>query len=258
MLELTPSLTESIIHSIFINSDFYILTIGNVIMVYETVFITGATRGIGRALVIDLCNKGYRVFATGRDEVQLQQVIAQTGCVGESCDLSQPKALEELFQKAKNILGHIDVLINNAGMNSRKCEVVNTSLEEFEQQYAINLRAPYLLCRAAMQEMLPNKYGYIINIVSTVAKRSNETMGIYTAMKQGFAGLNNVLMKEAQPHGIKVTAVYPGGTNTSFRAQERPQYMSPESVAAMISQLLSNPKDVVVHELTFRPLVEIE
>jgi short-subunit dehydrogenase len=77
-------------------------------------------------------------------------------------------------------------------------------------------------------------------------------------MKQGFAGLNNVLMKEAQPHGIKVTAVYPGGTNTSFREQERPQYMNPESVAMMISQLLSNPKDVVVHELTFRPIVEIE
>lgn len=227
-------------------------------MMYKTVLVTGATRGIGRALVIDLCNKGYRVFATGRDEVQLQQLIDQTGCVGESCDLSQPEAVDELFKKAKNILGHIDVLINNAGMNSRKCEVVNTSLEEFEQQYAINLRAPYLLCRAAMQEMLPNKYGYIINIVSTVAKRSNETMGIYTAMKQGFSGLNNVLMKEAQPHGIKVTAVYPGGSNTGFREQERPQYMSPESVATMISQLLHNPKDVVVHELTFRPLVEIE
>lgn len=227
-------------------------------MIKKTVFITGATRGIGRALVIDLCNKGYSVFATGRDEVLLQQLIEQTGCAGKSCDLSQTETVVDLFQKAKKTLGHIDVLINNAGMNSRKCELVNTSLEEFEQQYAINLRAPYLLCREAMQEMLPRKSGYIINIISTVAKRSNETMGIYTAMKQGFSGLNNVLMKEAQPHGIKVTAVYPGGTNTSFREQERPQYMSPESVATMISQLLINPKDVVVHELTFRPPVEIE
>jgi len=83
-------------------------------------------------------------------------------------------------------------------------------------------------------------------------------MGIYTAMKQGFAGLNNVLMKEAQPHGIKVTAIYPGGMNTAFRDQARPQYMQPESVATMVSQLLSNPEDVVVHELTFRPMVELE
>lgn len=227
-------------------------------MTYQTVLITGATRGLGRALVIDLCQQGYKVFATGRDEKLLQQLIRETGCFGESCDLRDPQAVVALYRTAQQALGSIDVLINNAGMNSRKCALAETSLEEFEQQYAINLRAPYLLCRAAMQEMLKKEKGYIINIVSTVAKRSNETMAIYTAMKQGFAGLNNVLMKEAQPHGIKVTAVYPGGINTTFREQERPQYMRPESVAIMVSQLLKNPDDVVVHELTFRPLVELE
>jgi short-subunit dehydrogenase len=227
-------------------------------MHYQTVFITGATRGLGRALVIDLCSKGYRVFASGRDETQLQQLMQQTGCLGVSCDLSQAHAAVALFQKATKALGHIDVLINNAGMNSRKCALAETTLEEFEQQYAVNLRAPYLLCREAMQQMLPKEHGYIINIVSTVAKRSNATMGIYTAMKQGFSGLNNVLMKEAQPHGIKVTAVYPGGMNTAFREQERPQYMQPASVATLVSQLLSNPIDVVIHELTCRPMVELE
>jgi NADP-dependent 3-hydroxy acid dehydrogenase YdfG len=65
-------------------------------------------------------------------------------------------------------------------------------------------------------------------------------------------------MKEAQPHGIKVTAVYPGGINTTFREQERPQYMQPASVATLVSQLLSNPIDVVIHELTCRPMVELE
>jgi short-subunit dehydrogenase len=227
-------------------------------MNYQTVFITGATKGLGRALVIDLCSKGYRVFASGRDENQLQQLMQQTGCLGVSCDLSQAEAVLELFQKATQALGHIDVLINNAGMNSRKCELVETTLEEFEQQYAVNLRAPYLLCREAMQQMLPKEHGYIINIVSTAAKRSNPTMSIYSAMKQGFAGLNNVLMKEAQPHGIKVTAIYPGGINTTFREQERPQYMKAASVATLVSQLLSNPVDVVIHELTCRPMVELE
>lgn len=227
-------------------------------MLYENVFVTGATGGLGRALVIDLCSKGYRVFATGRNEQKLQQLMQQTGCLGESCDLSEAEAVVAIFHKAQAALGDIDVLINNAGMNSRKCALADTNLQEFEQQYAINLRAPYLLCREAMQQMLAKEQGYIINIVSTVAKRSNETMSIYTAMKQGLAGLNNVLMKEAQPHGIKVTAVYPGGINTRFREQERPQYMQPESVATMVSQLLSNPQDLIVHELTFRPAVELE
>ena len=225
---------------------------------YKTVLVTGATRGIGRALVVNLCRKGYRVFATGRDSALLQELKEQTGCYGEHCDLSEVEAATKLYQQAEEVLGHIDVLINNAGMNSRKCALVDTDLEEFEQQYAINLRAPYLLCREAMRKMVPRGAGYIINVVSTVAKRSNETMSIYTAMKQGFAGLSNVLMKEAQPHGIKVTAVYPGGANTEFREQTRPQYMSPDSVALMIAQLLENPADVVMHELTFRPPVELE
>ncbi|MGF1719212.1 SDR family oxidoreductase [Vibrio kyushuensis] len=227
-------------------------------MTYKTVLVTGATKGIGRALVIDLCKKGYQVFATGRDDRELQALMSETGCFGQSFDLSQPASVAELYQTAKEALGSIDVLINNAGMNSRKCAIVDTYLEEFEKQYAINLRAPYILCKEAMNDMVQNKHGYIINVVSTVAKRSNETMGIYTAMKQGFAGLSNVLMKEAQPYGIKVTAAYPGGTNTGFRDQERPQYMKPESVATMIAQLLTNPSDVIVHELTFRPPVELE
>ncbi|WP_019616874.1 SDR family oxidoreductase [Psychromonas ossibalaenae] len=227
-------------------------------MSYQTVLITGATKGLGRALVLDLCNKGYLVFATGRDEIQLQELMLETGCLGKCFDLSRADDVVELFSQAKQALGKIDVLINNAGMNSRKCELADTNLDEFELQYAVNLRAPYLLCREAMQHMLPAEKGYIINIISTVAKRSNASMSIYTAMKQGFAGLNNVLMKEAQPHGIKVTGVYPGGINTTFREQERAQYMSPQSVAAMVSQLLSNPQDVVVHDLTFRPPVELE
>jgi short-subunit dehydrogenase len=227
-------------------------------MNYKTALVTGATKGIGRALVVDLCQKGYQVFATGRNEQELLALIHQTGCKGISCDLSSPSDVENLYKSAKETLGDVDVLINNAGMNSRKCSIVDTTLDEFEQQYAINLRAPYILCREAMKDMVANQNGYIINVVSTVAKRSNETMGVYTAMKQGFAGLNNVLMKEAQPNGIKVTAAYPGGANTGFRDQERPQYMRPESVATMISQLLTNPEDVVVHELTFRPPVELE
>ncbi|WP_428774372.1 SDR family oxidoreductase [Vibrio sp.] len=227
-------------------------------MTYQTVLVTGATKGIGRALVIHLCQRGYRVFASGRDSEALEQLKMETGCAGQSFDLSRPEQVLKLYQQARQELGQIDVLVNNAGMNSRKCAVADTTLEEFELQYAVNLRAPYLLCREAVREMQARQQGYIINVISTVAKRSSETMGVYTAMKQGLAGLNNVLVKEAQPHGIKVTGVYPGGTNTTFRAQERPQYMSPESVAVMIGQLLTNPQDVVVHDLTFRPMVELE
>lgn len=106
--------------------------------------------------------------------------------------------------------------------------------------------------------MKPNKSGQIINVVSTAAKRANETMSIYSAMKQGLAGFSAILMKEAQPHGIKVTSLFPGGTDTNFREAERPEYMHPASVAKAVIQVLELPADVVMHEMTFRPMVEIE
>ncbi|GAL29565.1 oxidoreductase [Vibrio variabilis] len=163
-----------------------------------------------------------------------------------------------LFNKAIELVGTIDVLINNAGMISRKCPIEEFTLEEFEEQYAINLRAPALLSREALKVMKPNKSGQIINVVSTAAKRANETMSIYSAMKQGLAGFSAILMKEAQPHGIKVTSLFPGGTDTNFREAERPEYMHPASVAKAVIQVLELPADVVMHEMTFRPMVEIE
>ena len=222
------------------------------------VLITGATSGIGRALTSELCRQGYRVFATGRDKERLAQLREQTGCLGESYDLSQSDEVLALYYQAEKALGQVDVLINNAGFNSRKAAIVDTSLEELEQQYAVNLRAPYLLCREALKPMMVRQRGYIINVVSTVAKRVNPTMGIYTATKQGLAGLNDVLMKEAQPHGVKVTALYPGGVDTAFRSEPRPNYMSAQSVAQTIAGLLTLPDDMVMHEMTFRPPVELE
>lgn len=225
---------------------------------YQTALVTGATRGIGKALVEQLTALGVRIYATGRDAVALEALKAATGCEGGVFDLSDAAQVLALFAEANRALGQVDVLINNAGFNSRKAPFAETTLEEFELQYAVNLRAPYLLCREALRQMQTRGQGYIINVISTAAKRSNPTMSVYTAMKQGLHGLTGVLMKEAQPHGVKVTAVYPGGTDTEFRAVPRPDYMAPESVARLIVQLLTNPADVVVHELTFRPPVELE
>ena len=98
--------------------------------------------------------------------------------------------------------------------------------------------------------------GHIVNVISSVVHLGIETMGAYSTMKMGLLGLTRVLIKEARPYGVKVTAVHPGGTDTNFREKERPDYMKPESVAHMIGDVLFAPDDVVVHELTFRPLVE--
>lgn len=222
------------------------------------VLLTGATSGIGYELTKQLCEKGFTVVASGRNEEKLSALKQDTGSEVVAADLSDAEQTVSLFNKAIELVGNVDVLINNAGMISRKCPIEEFTQEEFEEQYAINLRAPALLSREALKVMKPNKSGQIINVVSTAAKRANETMSIYSAMKQGLAGFSAILMKEAQPHGIKVTSLFPGGTDTNFREAERPEYMHPASVAKAVIQVLELPEDMVMHEMTFRPMVEVE
>ncbi|MGP8308272.1 SDR family oxidoreductase [Vibrio sp. YIC-376] len=222
------------------------------------VLVTGASSGIGFELVKQLCAEQHDVFATGRNQNKLSELHNITGCKFGAYDLADSQQVIDMFNQAIDELGGLDVLVNNAGLNTRKCTVDEFSLEEFDQQYAINLRAPAILCREALSIMKVQKSGYIINVTSTVAKRASETMAVYTAMKQGLSGFTGVLMKEAQPHGIKVTNLLPGGTDTNFRTASRPEYMQPESVARTILGLLKLPADVVVHEMVFRPPVELE
>ncbi len=222
----------------------------------RTVFVTGATRGIGRELVKQLAALGFQVFGTGRDEVRLEELKAETGCMGAGADLSDPEQVVDIYRQAKNALGQVDILINNAGLNNRKAAVVNIQLDDWEQQYAVNLRAPMLLSREALKDMAGRKSGHIVNVVSTIAKTSQPNYSTYCTMKYGLMGFTKCLIKEAREVNVKVTAVYPGGTDTDFRPEDRPEYLLPESAAKMMIHCITASDDVVVHDLTYRPLVE--
>ncbi len=222
----------------------------------KKVLITGATRGIGRELAKQLSGMEYTVFATGRDIELLETLKAETGCLGETADLIDPAQVVGIYQKAKAALGQIDILINNAGLNNRKAPVTEIELADWELQHAINLRAPMLLCREALKDMAERKSGHIINVISTIAKTSQPNYAIYATMKQGLMGFTKCLIKEGREVSVKVTAVYPGGTDTDFRPEPRPDYLSVGSAAKMIVHCITAPEDVVVHDLTYRPMVE--
>ncbi len=220
------------------------------------VFITGATRGIGRELVKQLTGMGYAVFGTGRDEALLESLKAETGCLGKTADLTDPEQVVDIYGQAKTALGQIDILINNAGLNNRKAPVTEIELADWELQYAVNLRAPMLLSREALKDMAARKNGHIVNVVSTIAKTARPNYAIYSSMKHGFMGFTKCLTTEAREVNVKVTAVYPGGVDTDFRSEERPDYLSVGSAAKMIIHCITAPDDVVVHDITYRPMVE--
>lgn len=222
----------------------------------RTALITGSTRGIGLEVARQLVAEGFKVFVTGRDAAQVAAVGRELNCPGLAIDLAAPEAPLELYAAARRELGPMDVLVNNAGFNRAKTPIVEVAGEDLDASYALNVRAPILLAREALKDMAPRRSGHIVNILSSIVRTRAENYSVYTTMKQALHGFNGCLTKEARLVGVKVTGVYPGGVDTTFRANARPDYLRPASAARMIVQCLTAPEDVVVHELLFRPMVE--
>lgn len=218
--------------------------------------ITGATRGIGRELVVQLSGLGWDVFATGRDGDLLKSLCEQTGCAGSVCDLADVEATLSLYARARAALGQVDLLVNNAGYNPGKQPITAVSSDTLNGSYAVNFRAPYLLSREALKDMGGRGAGHIVNVVSTIARTSAVNYSTYCSLKYALHGFTQCLIKEAREVGVKVTGVYPGGTDTDFREAERPDYLRAGSAARMIVDAINAPDDVVVHELVYRPMIE--
>ncbi|MHB9007350.1 MAG: SDR family NAD(P)-dependent oxidoreductase [Limisphaerales bacterium] len=218
--------------------------------------ITGATRGIGHELARQLSAAGFQVFVTGRDPRQVEAIQRELGCAGGACDLAEPSAPVRLFAAAREALGQVGVLINNAGFNKAKEPLTEVTGDDLDASYAVNVRAPILLAREALRDMAPRGSGHIVNVLSSVVFSRLENYSVYTTMKHALHGFTGCLTKEARLVGVKVTGVYPGGVDTGFRPAARPDYLRPESAARMIVDCLTAPEDVVVHEIIYRPMVE--
>jgi NADP-dependent 3-hydroxy acid dehydrogenase YdfG len=224
--------------------------------VHRTVLITGATGGIGRETARQLRALGYVVYVTGRDAGAVAALREELHCSGSAVELADEDAVLGLYSRAREALGRVDVLVNNAGFNKAKDPLTQVTGADLDRAYAVNVRAPILLAREALAEMGARRSGHIVNVVSSIVRASLENYSVYTTMKHALHGFTGCLIKEALLVDVKVTGVYPGGVNTRFRANPRTDYMDPASAARMIVHCITAPEDVVVHEILYRPLVE--
>ena len=222
----------------------------------KTALITGATRGIGREMARQLHEAGFDVFITGRDSQLVESLKNELKCNGLALDLSTEAAALQLYSAARQALGFVDVLVNNAGFNKAKNPLIKVTAAELDESYALNVRTPIVLAREALKDMAQRKTGHIVNVISSVAHTKMENYSVYSTMKYALHGFTGCLTKEARLVNVKVTGVYPGGVDTTFRAIQRADYMRPESAARMIVQCILAPEDVVVHEITYRPMIE--
>jgi NAD(P)-dependent dehydrogenase (short-subunit alcohol dehydrogenase family) len=185
--------------------------------------ITGASRGIGKAIAMALGAAGARLALAGRDLDQLNQTAAaarDSGAEAEAfrVDVTSERQVLDLENAVSKRFGGAHILVNNAGVNVRK-PITEFSLEEWRHVLDTNLTGAFLLCRSFVPHMKGSGYGRILNIASTMSLVSIPARGAYSASKSGLLGLTRCLALELAPDNITVVAISPGPIATEMNAQ---------------------------------------
>jgi len=214
--------------------------------------VTGASRGIGRAIALGLAQRGYDLALTdiATQESVLQETVADVQKLGRKCiqihaDVSKLEDCQRTVKEAVAGLGHVDALVNNAGI-LRLATIDETTPEHWDQTFAVNVRGVFQMTQAMVVHMKERKYGRIVNIASLAARTGGPGQSHYAASKSAVVGFTRVSSMEFGGFGITVNAVCPGIILTEMG---RNNLRDPERVAYFekVTDLhrLGQPEDVV-------------
>jgi NADP-dependent 3-hydroxy acid dehydrogenase YdfG len=224
-------------------------------MAKPTALITGASRGIGRAVALRLAAE-YHVMAAARTGAELQTLAADVARIGGTCT---PIALDvtDRAAVARTLAGvAADVLVNNAGVGILK-PLLDTSPEEWHRQVDVNFNALYHVTRAVLPGMVTRGRGHVV-LIGSIAGRSAFAGGAaYTGTKHAVMAFAECLLLEVRDRGVKVSVVSPGGVATEFGGGDpaaKSWALRPEDVAESVAQVLATPPNVLVHRVEIRAL----
>jgi len=223
--------------------------------------ITGATKGIGKAIALKLWKEGYDLALVARSAEDLKQMQQELFSPGRkiliyAIDCSIKEEVYRFLNQIKNDFGFVNVLVNNAGAFIPG-SLLDESDETFEQQQDLNVNGTYYISKFFGKEMRLKRHGHIFNICSVASKAPVENGGSYSVTKAAMLSLNHVLRQELAPHNVKVTAFLPGATKTaSWEGTTIPdeKFVQPADIAETLYTILNLSKGVNVDEVLITPL----
>lgn len=224
----------------------------------KNALITGAGKGIGRALAIALAQEGVNVGLIARTEADLQNVAEELKAFNihaaiATADVASIDSVNAAVEKVKTELGVIDILINNAGISSFG-SFMELEPARWEEIVKVNLFGAYYVTRAVLPEMIDRKIGDIVNISSTAGQRGAAVTSAYSASKFALIGLSESLMQEVRKHNIRVTTLTPSTVATDMAKDLKltdgnpDKVMQPEDLAELVVSQLKLNRRVFVKE----------
>lgn len=214
----------------------------------RTAIVTGGSRGIGRAICLELARRGANVvFSYAGNTVAAEDTLAQLQALGIKVialqgDVTDAQAAKALVDTAVKEMGSLDILVNNAGI-TRDGLAMTLKEEDFDAVVATNLKGAFLCAKAAARPMMRARYGRIVNLTSVVALRGNPGQVNYCASKAGLIGMTKSLARELGGRGITVNAVAPGYIQTDMTA-DMPDAAKEAMLASVPLSRSGKPEDV--------------
>jgi 3-oxoacyl-[acyl-carrier protein] reductase len=187
-------------------------------MTNRIAFVSGASRGIGRACALELSRAGARVVLAARDRVKLEETAASApGSFVVEMDLSKPDSIKEAFAKTAKDFGPVSILVNNAGI-TKDTLAIRMKKDDWDSVIQTNLTGAFLCCQQVLPGMMRERWGRIVNLSSVVGESGNAGQANYAASKAGLIGFTKSLALEMGARNITVNAVTPGFIETDMTA----------------------------------------
>ena len=227
----------------------------------KTALVTGASRGIGRAISIALAGEGATVVLTARSVEKLEAAAEEVGKAGGkakiiTAELTEENSIQNLVAAVSEEYGRLDILVNNAGI-THSAKLEETATEDWENVMQVNARAPFILCREALPLLREAEAGCIVNISSVVGVKGYPLQSAYTSSKHALRGMTISLAEELRGSNVRVHLLCPGGVDTDMVGSVRPDIkkedlIGPDEIAELVLYLVTHKGNAILDELHIR------